>query len=59
MARTETLEDFYRQKMNWLPDNLKQDIGHFNVFKVEDCIGQGKTPVAYTRWDYIIMPTKA
>jgi AraC family transcriptional activator of pobA len=52
MARTETLEDFYRQKMNWLPDNLKQDIGHFNVFKVEDCVGQGKTPVVYTRRDY-------
>jgi AraC family transcriptional regulator, transcriptional activator of pobA len=52
MARTETLEDFYRQKMNWLPDNLKQDIGHFNVFKVEDCVGQVKTPVAYTRRDY-------
>ena len=52
MAKTETLEDFYRQKMNWLPDNLKKDIGHFNVFKVEDCIGQGKTPVEYTRRDY-------
>jgi AraC-like DNA-binding protein len=52
MARTETLEDFYRQKMNWLPDNLQQDIGHFNVFKVEDCVGQGKTPVAYARRDY-------
>jgi len=52
MAKTETLEDFYRQKMNWLPDNLKQDIGHFNVFRVEDCVGKGKTPVAYTRRDY-------
>ena len=30
MAKTETLEDFYRQKMNWLPENLKKDIGHFN-----------------------------
>ena len=52
MGKTETLEDFYRQKMNWLPENLKQDIGHFNVFRVEDCIGQGKTPVAYARRDY-------
>jgi AraC family transcriptional activator of pobA len=52
MGKTETLEDFYRQKMNWLPDNLKQDIGHFNVFRVEDCVGQGKTPVAYARRDY-------
>jgi len=52
MPKTETLEDFYRHKMNWLPENLKKDIGHFNVFKVEDCVGPGKTPVAYTRRDY-------
>lgn len=52
MAKTETLEDFYLHKMNWLPENLKKDIGHFNVFKVEDCVGPGKTPVAYTRRDY-------
>ena len=52
MAKTETLEDFYRQKMNWLPENLKQDIGHFNVFRIEDCVGHGKTPVQYTRRDY-------
>jgi AraC-like DNA-binding protein len=52
MAKTETLEDFYRQKLNWLPENLKKDIGHFNVFRVEDCVGQGKTPVEYTRRDY-------
>lgn len=52
MAKVETLEDFYRQKMNWLPENLKKDIGHFNVFKLEDCVGPGKTPVEYTRRDY-------
>jgi AraC family transcriptional regulator, transcriptional activator of pobA len=52
MAKIETLEDFYRQKMNWLPENLKKDIGHFNVFKLEDCHGPGKTPVEYTRREY-------
>jgi AraC-like DNA-binding protein len=52
MAKIETLEEFYRQKMNWLPDNLKQDIGHFNVFRMEDCVGPGKTPVAYTRREF-------
>ncbi|WP_298734442.1 AraC family transcriptional regulator [uncultured Chitinophaga sp.] len=52
MAKTETLEDFYRQKLNWLPENLKQDIGHFNVFRMEDCVGPGKTPVQYTRRDF-------
>jgi len=52
MAKTETLEDFYRQKFNWLPDNLKQDIGHFNVFRLEDCIGPNASPVTYARRDF-------
>jgi len=31
MSTTETLEDFYQQKFSYLPENLKQDLGHFNV----------------------------
>lgn len=34
MAGIETLEEFYQQKFSWLPDNLQQDIGHFNVFRI-------------------------
>ncbi|MCP9751220.1 AraC family transcriptional regulator [Ferruginibacter sp. HRS2-29] len=49
MARIQTLEDFYLQKFQWLPDNLKKDIGHFNVFRVEDC---GDRPVEYTRREF-------
>lgn len=52
MATTETLEDFYKQKFNWLPDNLSQDIGHFNVFRTEDCYQAGAKPVQYSRRDF-------
>jgi len=52
MANTETLEEFYKYKMNWMPANLKQDIGHFNVFRLEDCTGPGSQPVKYTRRDF-------
>lgn len=52
MAKPETLEDFYRQKLNWLPENLQKDIGHFNVFRLEDCTGTDKTPVKYSRRDF-------
>jgi AraC family transcriptional activator of pobA len=52
MAKTETLEDFYRQKFNWMPENLRKDIGHFNVFRMEDCIGPNKEPVKYSRRDF-------
>ncbi|MBC7921888.1 MAG: helix-turn-helix transcriptional regulator [Ferruginibacter sp.] len=52
MTKTETLEDFYKKKFNWLPDNLQQDIGHFNVFRLEDCLGAGAVPVQYSRRDF-------
>lgn len=52
MKKTETLEEFYLHKFNWLPENLKQDIGHFNVFRLEDCMGPGKPPVQYSRRDF-------
>lgn len=48
-ARSETLEEFYQQKLNYLPLNLQQDIGHFNVFRLEDCIS---SPVHYSRKDF-------
>ena len=52
MATTETLEDFYKQKFNWLPDNLSKDIGHFNVFRLEDCYAPNAKPVVYARRDF-------
>jgi AraC-like DNA-binding protein len=52
MADLETLEEFYQKKFNWLPDNLQQDVGHFNVFRLEDCIGSGATPIKYSRRDF-------
>lgn len=52
MATTETLEEFYKQKFNWMPDNLSQDIGHFNVFRTEDCYMPGAKPVVYSRRDF-------
>ncbi|MVT10558.1 helix-turn-helix domain-containing protein [Chitinophaga tropicalis] len=52
MVDTETLEEFYKRKFNWLPDNLKQDIGHFNVFRLEDLQGPKAKPVKYSRKDF-------
>ncbi|MFD1003573.1 helix-turn-helix domain-containing protein [Ohtaekwangia kribbensis] len=52
MPKIETLEDFYKQKFNWLPENLKKDIGHFNVFRLEDCMGPGKQPAPYSRREF-------
>jgi hypothetical protein len=52
MPTPEMLAEFYRQKFNWLPENLGQNVGHFNVFRLEACIGKGATPVQYNRRDF-------
>jgi AraC family transcriptional activator of pobA len=47
--KSESLEEFYQHKLNYLPSNLQNEIGHFNVFRLEDCIS---TPVHYSRKDF-------
>ncbi|NCD71864.1 helix-turn-helix domain-containing protein [Mucilaginibacter agri] len=50
----ETIEDFYKGKFNWMPENLQKDMGHFNVFKMEDCIGPNakNSSISYNRRNY-------
>lgn len=52
MAKTQTIEEFYQHKLKWLPENLKQHIGHFNVFRIQDCVGPNVQPIQYTRRDF-------
>jgi len=52
MKLTETLEDFYTIKVNGMPENLKKEIGHFNVFKLDDFVGKSCKPFPYTRKDF-------
>jgi len=52
MKNTETLEEFYQKKFNHLPQNLKQDIGHFNVFNIEDTVGPNGNPPKYSRREF-------
>jgi AraC family transcriptional regulator, transcriptional activator of pobA len=52
MHVTETLEEFYQQKFNWIPDNLKYEIGHFNVFQHEPIEVSKNKPLPYKRRDF-------
>ncbi|UFH56559.1 AraC family transcriptional regulator [Spirosoma sp. KNUC1025] len=52
MKKTETIEDFYQQKFNWLPQNLHQDMMRFNVFRLEDCLKADAAPMQYSRRDF-------
>jgi AraC family transcriptional activator of pobA len=52
MAQLTTLEDFYRIKIDYLPENLRQDIGHFNVFLLDDFVGPKAHNMPYSRKDF-------
>jgi len=52
MDKAQSIEEFYESKLNWIPDNLKKEIGHFNVFVLDDFVGCHAKPIPYSRKDY-------
>ncbi len=52
MDKIETLEDFYRQKFNWLPDKFHRQVGHFNLFRLEPLVPGKPFTVPYRRRDF-------
>jgi AraC family transcriptional regulator, transcriptional activator of pobA len=55
MNQIESIADFYKRNFDWMPDNIKNDIGHFNVFPLEPLeIGKTK-PVPHKRRDFFKM----
>lgn len=45
----ESLEEFYKRKFDWIPENLSRDIGHVNVFRLPHPMTK---PVPYRRRDF-------
>lgn len=57
MENTESLEEQYKRKFGgaafpWMPDSIRNEIGHFNVFALEPFMEDKATPVPYKRRDY-------
>ncbi len=52
MDQVEKIEDFYKRKYGWIPENIKKEIGHFNVFRVEPHYGKDPRPIPYKRRDF-------
>jgi AraC-like DNA-binding protein len=57
MDTAETLEELYKRKFDgaafgWMPDNIRNEIGHFNVFRLEPLVDGKAKPVPYRRRDY-------
>ncbi|MFV8325273.1 helix-turn-helix domain-containing protein [Flavobacterium sp. ZS1P14] len=52
MSKGESIEEFCENKYDFMPDNLRKEIGHFNVFKLDPYVGKGAKPTPYRRRDY-------
>ena len=52
MKNIESLEDFYKRKFNWMPDNIRNEIGHFNLFRLEPYVEGKPTNIPYRRRDF-------
>ena len=37
-----TLESFYKETAAVVPEGINKELGHFNVFKIEDLVAIGK-----------------
>lgn len=51
MEPAQSIEDFYREKLNWMPASLKKEMGHFNVFRLDDFQSPHR-PMPYRRIDF-------
>jgi AraC-like DNA-binding protein len=51
MERPLSIEDFYHEKLEWMPNNLKKEMGHFNVFCIDDFLKPHR-PMPYRRVDF-------
>lgn len=53
MEKVETIEEFYKRKFDWMPDSIKNDIGHFNLFRLEPIeADKAAKPLPYRRRDF-------
>lgn len=52
MEKAESLEEFYKRKFNWLPEDYKKDFGHFNMFRLEPYYEGKVKSLPYRRRDF-------
>ncbi|MDX1954576.1 MAG: helix-turn-helix transcriptional regulator [Chitinophagaceae bacterium] len=52
MAKVETIAEFYKRKFDWVPDDIRKELGHFNIFALDPFVGKHAQPVPYSRRDF-------
>lgn len=48
----ESLDQFYKNKSQWIPKSLQTEIGHFNIFKLQPYVTGQPTKIPYQRRDF-------
>jgi len=53
MRKLESIQEFYQTRHNWLPEDIKNNLGHFNVFELQyPYIGKGAEDLEYGRREW-------
>jgi AraC-like DNA-binding protein len=52
MTKPESIEDYYASRPFLTAENLSREVGHFNVFRIEEQRPDEASPVAYGRKDF-------
>jgi AraC family transcriptional activator of pobA len=47
-----TIEELYKSRNAWLPSDLRNELGHFNVFRLDDVGGKGVQSYAIRKRDW-------
>ncbi|MCB0574246.1 MAG: hypothetical protein KDC61_06750 [Saprospiraceae bacterium] len=58
MKKLESIKEFYQTRHKWIPDEIRNNFGHFNLFPLEyPAIGKGAKPLEYGRreWYNIVL----
>lgn len=58
MKKLESIQEFYESRFQWIPDEIRNNFGHFNVFPLQSpAIGEGAKPLPYGRreWYNIVL----
>jgi len=52
MYKQEDIEDFYKKKLGWVPDDFNQQVGHFNVFQLDPYVTEIAKSHPYAKRDF-------
>jgi AraC family transcriptional activator of pobA len=52
MEKVETIEEMYQRKFDWMPENIRNEIGHFNLFRLDPLVDGKPKSIPYKRRDY-------